>query len=110
MAAGALFDEEPDYGGHVSVRMELRQPEEGETGLLLLLLKDMLSGDLNVGGAGSVGRGVATGTGIIKWDGREIDLNLISDSGDTHIGALDEKIQAFRRSKSLQKRTESGAR
>lgn len=74
--AGALFDEEPVYEGSVEVRIELRDPQKGENGLLLLLLKDLLSGDLPVGGTGSVGRGVATGTAIWRTlNGREVRLN-----------------------------------
>lgn len=53
----ALFSEAPQFGGEVALNLELRAPRRGEIGLLLLLLKDLWTGDLVVGGEGSVGRG-----------------------------------------------------
>jgi CRISPR/Cas system CSM-associated protein Csm3 (group 7 of RAMP superfamily) len=75
VARGALFEEEPHYDGKVMIRMVLRDPQKGETGLFLLILKDLLSGDINVGGAGSVGRGVPEGVAAIQLkDGKTIQL------------------------------------
>ncbi|NJK51005.1 hypothetical protein HC931_25455 [Candidatus Gracilibacteria bacterium] len=57
---GALFDEQPVFGGEktrVCIELELRQPENHEIGLLLLLLKDLWTSDLPVGGESSIGRG-----------------------------------------------------
>lgn len=57
---GALFDEQPIFGGDetiVSIELELRNPQEHEIGLLLLLLKDLWTSDLPVGGESSIGRG-----------------------------------------------------
>jgi CRISPR/Cas system CSM-associated protein Csm3 (group 7 of RAMP superfamily) len=54
---GALFDEQPVFGGHVTLNLELRHPQDSEIGLLLLLLKDLWTGDLPVGGTSSIGRG-----------------------------------------------------
>jgi CRISPR/Cas system CSM-associated protein Csm3 (group 7 of RAMP superfamily) len=63
---GALLEEEASYGGRVEkVRLEIRKPRQGEPGLLLLLLKDLLDRDLPVGGNSSVGRGVVEGTAVI---------------------------------------------
>jgi CRISPR/Cas system CSM-associated protein Csm3 (group 7 of RAMP superfamily) len=56
----ALFSEEPVFGGpdsRVRVDVELRNPKDYEIGLLLLLLKDLWTGDLPLGGESSVGRG-----------------------------------------------------
>jgi CRISPR/Cas system CMR subunit Cmr4 (Cas7 group RAMP superfamily) len=56
----ALFSEEPVFGGpgsRVWVNLELRKPQDHEVGLLLLLIKDLWTGDLPVGGESSVGRG-----------------------------------------------------
>ena len=57
---GALFDEQPIFGGDetiVSIELELQNPKECEIGLLLLLLKDLWTSDLPVGGESSIGRG-----------------------------------------------------
>ncbi|MBE9120863.1 hypothetical protein IQ269_08535 [Tychonema sp. LEGE 07199] len=57
---GALFDEQPIFGGEktrVCIELELRNPNEYEIGLLLLLLKDLWTTDLPVGGESSIGRG-----------------------------------------------------
>ncbi|MBW4650107.1 MAG: hypothetical protein KME06_15675 [Kastovskya adunca ATA6-11-RM4] len=62
---GALFDEQPIFGGNdtrVTIELELRKPEEYEIGLLLLLLKDLWTSDLPVGGESSIGRGRLKGT------------------------------------------------
>jgi CRISPR/Cas system CSM-associated protein Csm3 (group 7 of RAMP superfamily) len=72
----ALFDEEPEYGGRVSLRFELRDPASGELGLVLLVLKDLLTGELAVGGTSSVGRGRFEGTATLRLeDGRRMDLD-----------------------------------
>lgn len=57
---GALFDEQPIFGGdetRVCIELELHNPEKYEIGLLLLLLKDLWTSDLPVGGESSIGRG-----------------------------------------------------
>jgi CRISPR/Cas system CSM-associated protein Csm3 (group 7 of RAMP superfamily) len=57
---GALFNEQPLFGGTqsvVTVNLQLANPQEYEIGLLLLLLKDLWTGDLPLGGEISVGRG-----------------------------------------------------
>ena len=56
----ALFTQQPAFGGNgatVPVHVTLRNPTEAEMGLLLLVLKDLWSGDLPLGGESSVGRG-----------------------------------------------------
>ena len=55
-----LFSEAPVFGAsrsRVTVNLVLQDPREYEVGLLLLLLKDLWTGDLPVGGESSVGRG-----------------------------------------------------
>jgi len=57
---GALFEEQPIFGSDetlVTIELELRKPEGYEIGLLLLLLKDLWTSDLPVGGESSIGRG-----------------------------------------------------
>jgi CRISPR/Cas system CSM-associated protein Csm3 (group 7 of RAMP superfamily) len=62
----ALFDELPAFGGdntEVTVEVALQEPKDCEIGLLLLLLKDLWTGDLPLGGEASIGRGRLKG----KW-------------------------------------------
>ncbi len=54
---GALFDEQPTFGGELTICLEVRKPKDYEIGLLLLLLKDLWTGDLPIGGESSIGRG-----------------------------------------------------
>jgi CRISPR/Cas system CSM-associated protein Csm3 (group 7 of RAMP superfamily) len=56
----ALFNEQAVLGSDedgVHIRLHLRNPMDYEIGLLLLLLKDLWTGDLMLGGERSVGRG-----------------------------------------------------
>ncbi|MEM9220767.1 MAG: RAMP superfamily CRISPR-associated protein [Cyanobacteria bacterium P01_F01_bin.150] len=68
---GALFDEQPVFGDKdttLSLSIELRQPQEAEIGLLLLLLKDLWTSDLSVGGGSSIGRGRLQGKeAVLEW-------------------------------------------
>ena len=62
---GALFSEQPVFdSGNTSIKLELelRKPQDHEVGLLLLLLKDLWTKDLPVGGTASIGRGRLQGT------------------------------------------------
>jgi len=64
-----LFGEQALWGGvdsRVTVELRLRNPQDYEVGLLLLLLKDLWTGDLPVGGERSIGRG--------RLLGRQADL------------------------------------
>jgi CRISPR/Cas system CSM-associated protein Csm3 (group 7 of RAMP superfamily) len=57
---GALFNEQPLFAKpetRATLRIELQNPKPGEIGLLLLLLKDLWTGDLPIGGESSIGRG-----------------------------------------------------
>ncbi|GIV98039.1 MAG: hypothetical protein KatS3mg057_2696 [Herpetosiphonaceae bacterium] len=53
----ALFSEAPHVGGTVELRLAIQDPCDFEIGLLLLLLKDLWTGDLPLGGTSSIGRG-----------------------------------------------------
>lgn len=56
----ALFSEQPAFGGEASrvkIHLTLQKPRDEEIGLLLLVLKDLWTGDLPLGGETSVGRG-----------------------------------------------------
>lgn len=79
---GALFEEELEHGSTICVRGELRGPAPGEAGLLLLVLKDLLDGDLPVGGTSSVGRGALCGSGeLILENSERIVLEVGSRDG-----------------------------
>jgi CRISPR/Cas system CSM-associated protein Csm3 (group 7 of RAMP superfamily) len=55
-----LFNEAPIFGGKgscLNVRLTLREPRPYEIGLLLLLLKDLWTSDLPLGGESGIGRG-----------------------------------------------------
>jgi CRISPR/Cas system CMR subunit Cmr4 (Cas7 group RAMP superfamily) len=61
---GALFAEAPEVGGDVELRFTLIQDQkqdeterDAQQGLLLLLLKDLWTSDLPIGGTSSIGRG-----------------------------------------------------
>lgn len=57
---GALFSEQPAIGTEeteVTLDLHLRNPKEADAGLILLLLKDLWTGDLPIGGESGVGRG-----------------------------------------------------
>lgn len=90
---GALFSEQPIFGSdetRLTLELELRQPRKAEIGLLLLLLKDLWTSDLPVGGESSIGRGrlqgieatmkrqipgKATQTWTISQDGKHLQVS-----------------------------------
>ncbi|MDA1180648.1 MAG: RAMP superfamily CRISPR-associated protein, partial [Planctomycetota bacterium] len=98
----ALFDEQSYVGGTIHLRFELRNPRDGEIGLLLLVLKDLLTGHLPVGGTSSVGRGVLvgrrmtmTGSGIrepieVSFDESEARRGRVPTGGE-----LNKLVQQF---------------
>lgn len=92
--AGALFDEEPLIRGTSNVRLEIRNAERGDTGLLLLVLKDLLSGDLTVGGNASIGRGAFRGKAKVTADGKTIAIG--SDMKADEVAAIDGWIDDFK--------------
>lgn len=60
----ALFNEQPVFGQEdtrLTINMTVREPRPRDMGLLLLLLKDLWTGDLPLGGEISVGRGRLAG-------------------------------------------------
>ncbi|MEH2199856.1 RAMP superfamily CRISPR-associated protein [Nostoc sp.] len=72
---GALFNEQPIFGSdktEMKLEWELRQPKAHEIGLLLLLIKDLWTGDLPVGGTSSIGRG--------RLQGKKATITLASEN------------------------------
>ncbi|NTW03386.1 MAG: hypothetical protein HGA19_19275, partial [Oscillochloris sp.] len=79
---GALFSEQPAFGlpeTRVTLRLDLYEPEAGEIGMLLLLLKDLWTGELPVGGERSIGRGRLHG---LRAELREGDATVASFMAD----------------------------
>ena len=110
-----LFSEAPVFGGEgscLTLELTLRVPQPYEIGLLLLLLKDLWTGDLPVGGESSVGRGRLRGLSAelmhvqdgatVKWTigASEDGLTVTADpkpadvwhSLETFIQALDDHL------------------
>lgn len=67
-----LFSELPIYGGKARFQIELRNPLQNEVELVLLCLRDLITGWLPVGGTSSVGRGFAYGSVKVIKNGEEI--------------------------------------
>lgn len=85
---GALFNEQPLFGNTqsvVTVELQLVNPWEYEVGLLLLLLKDLWTGDLPLGGEISIGRGRLRGKNCLmeyqNGQGRVWDLSADEANG-----------------------------
>lgn len=108
---GALFNEQPLFGTdqtEIRVQIELRCPKKPEIGLLLLLLKDLWTGDLTVGGLHSIGRGRLQGKSatltlqsqakpLRTWTIQQRDQNLEIKDIDTpeDVDTLESFVTAF---------------
>jgi len=84
---GGLFDSMPIFAPKqdktMTLHLDVRNCKEYEAGLLLLVLKDLWSGDLAIGGEKNIGRGVFQGERAeIVWDDEQIilekDMNNLS--------------------------------
>ena len=104
---GALFDEGILTGGSLRIHLELRNPTDGETGLLLLLIRDLLSGEIPVGGGSAVGRGVLTGKARIRLaDGTECEIGDGLSADDETLKKFNEYIEALAKAELLSSREE----
>ena len=100
---GALFSEQPLFGQKdtlVEIRCWIPKPKDWEIGLLLLLLKDLWTGDLPLGGEVSVGRGRLQGieatltVGDKRWVLRHKDENALTfDNGSAK--ELEDYLEKF---------------
>lgn len=82
----ALFSEQPAVGKpetRLALDLSLRNPSRAELGLLLLLLKDLWTGDLPIGGESGVGRGRLKG----------ISATLSAPQGQWTLTAKDGKLE-----------------
>ncbi len=108
VAEGALFQERTEEGGWATVTMELLNPEPGELGLVLLLLKDVVHGRLAFGGSSSVGRGWMRGSvNVIFEDGHTAKLEPGQPAQGDAAQRVDEAIRQFHEASGL-KRVEEG--
>lgn len=102
----ALFSEQPVFGQEgtgIRVNIVIQQPKGAEIGLVLLMLKDLWTGDLPLGGETSVGRGRLRGrTATLVFKNadpkpREWTINQakgqLDIEGDTK--SLEDFVQAF---------------
>ena len=113
-AEAALFSEQPLFGGRgtsLTLELSLRTPvlmehmqepvradvrRQAEIGLLLLVLKDLWTGDLPVGGEVSVGRGQLQGTEAeMHWDGQTWKLQRTADGGLQVVAGNSQELQHF---------------
>jgi len=99
----ALFSEQPVFGTpdtQIKIALELKNPKLAEVGLLLLVLKDLWTGDLPLGGESSVGRGRMSGIcATLEYDsqtweftqkGAQIEIKGNASALESFVSALKE--------------------
>lgn len=93
----ALFSEQPLFGGNANIQLAIKNPKEAEIGLLLLVLKDLWTGFVPIGGESSVGRGRLKGlTATIKYGEDCWDLDHKRPSFvDDNAAKLEAYVAAF---------------
>jgi CRISPR/Cas system CSM-associated protein Csm3 (group 7 of RAMP superfamily) len=93
---GALFDSMPvfanDYINTNKLIMELKNPIDSEIGLVLLILKDLWTEDLAIGGEKSVGRGVLMGKRVVIL---YKDMNVVIDDINSVFAKDKNKLQKY---------------
>ncbi len=92
-----LFNEQPVFGKNdtlVTIDLTLRNPQDAEIGLLLLLLKDLWTGDLPLGGEVSIGRGRLKGVeAVIETPHHKAKpLTIRAVDGDKRLTVSDRSI------------------
>lgn len=119
---GALFDSQPLWPSAASgqspvrIRFSIDNYRDWEAGLALLLLKDLWTGDLPLGGEKNVGRGVLNGVrAVISITGQE-DINLAGEPGSPILQSpanrapvLEEYVRKFNEEISLRAKKGGGA-
>lgn len=98
----ALFNEQPVFAGEdtrVDLDIAVHNPDDHEIGLLMLVLKDLWTGDLPLGGESSVGRGRLAGVSAnltLSKGGRAETWNVEGPGAGLKVPPEDrEKLQAF---------------
>ncbi|MHA1284122.1 MAG: RAMP superfamily CRISPR-associated protein [Promethearchaeota archaeon] len=97
---GALFNSTPIWhkNENINIKIFLKEAEEWEVGLLLLILKDLWTEDLPLGGEKSIGRGILKGLyAIIRFNDEEFKIkerdNGLFIEGDKE--KLERYVKAF---------------
>ncbi len=101
----ALFDSMPLWGNGndkaVKIMMTINNYESWDAGLLLLILKDLWTEDLPIGGEKNVGRGILKGwRAKVRWDKQEVTIE--EKDNEPHILSQNEADALNRFCKSLQ--------
>lgn len=93
---GALFNEQPLFGdtqSQITVDVQLENPQDYEIGLLLLLLKDLWTGDLPLGGEISVGRGRLRGKNChLEYQNGQVQVWNLLANGDNGLSVTTGKL------------------
>jgi len=93
---GALFNELPLWKGNCKLIMVIEDYSAAEAGLLLLILKDLWSGDLPIGGDKNIGRGVLKGKkAVITYKEEEIVLGANAETDKSGRKKLESLVTAF---------------
>jgi CRISPR/Cas system CSM-associated protein Csm3 (group 7 of RAMP superfamily) len=100
----ALFSEQPAVGKpetRVTLDLIVREPKLEELGVLLLLLKDLWTGDLPIGGEAGVGRGRLKGVSAtlttegewnFKADGEKVNVTPSADELEKWVILFNEEL------------------
>jgi len=97
---GALVETKPIFRGKneslLNIKITIKDYKDYEAGLLLLVLKDLWTGDLPIGGEKAIGRGVLEGKKMrINWDGNEILFEDISHLKEEEKNKLENFVKTF---------------
>lgn len=97
----ALFSEQPVFGQketEIQIELMIKQPSDAHIGLLLLLLKDLWTCDLPLGGGISVGRGRLKGkkaklihkknSGVLEWE-------LVQESSTLKLNGNKDELEKY---------------
>jgi Uncharacterized protein predicted to be involved in DNA repair (RAMP superfamily) len=82
---GALFQSKPLWHNNENIRLKIKikEAQEWEVGLLLLVLKDLWNEDLPIGGEKNIGRGVLRGKKIeIAYKGKTYTISRNEDDNN----------------------------
>jgi CRISPR/Cas system CSM-associated protein Csm3 (group 7 of RAMP superfamily) len=97
----ALFNEQPLWGkAQIKIKLRLIDPRDAEIGLLLLVLKDLWTGDLPLGGESSVGRGRLRGLSATITRQTTWEITANGDKltvSDEQAAAMEQCVKALHR-------------